>query len=367
MTDLLKGRAGARRNEGGQSSSGPRAVQATLEPATRIQYVRGIGPARARLYERLGMATVEHLIRHYPRAYLDARRFVTVADLRPGEVLTVTGRIQSAAAARTRGGRTDFLVAVADATGTLSCVFFGQPWLSRVLARGAAVVVSGEVDRERRMANPLFEVIEEDLEHLLHAGRLVPVHALTRGVSARGMRAAVGRALEAADRVADPLPSAVHERLGLGTLAEALRQIHFPDDDAALERARSRLAFEELFLLQAVMEVRRRALAEEGRGLATAGPGELAQTARAALPFALTADQERAVEEIVADLRRPLPMHRLLVGDVGSGKTAVALLAALHVVERGLQVAFMAPTEILARQHAATLTRFARPAGIEGS
>jgi ATP-dependent DNA helicase RecG len=279
-------------------------------------------------------------------------------------VLTVQGKVRGAAARRTRGGRTDLTVRVADDTGTLVCYFFGQPWLARALAPGASVVVSGESDLAGRMLNPMFEVIESEVENLLHAGRLVPVHALTRGITARGMRTAVRRALDlAADRVTDPLPA--ESAAGLVPLGEAFAQIHFPDDETGLARAHERLAFEELFLLQAVMALRRRVLSEEGRGLVTAGPGRLAARAREALPFELTPDQARALAEIVGDLARPRPMHRLLVGDVGSGKTVVALLAALHVLESGHQVAFMAPTEILARQHAVTLTRFARPAGVE--
>src|SRR5258706_575662 len=168
-------------------------------------------------------------------------------------------------------------------------------------------------------------------------------------------------------RLPAPLPDAV--RVGAGDepelmpLAEALPRIHFPDDDAALEGARRRLAFEELFLLQTVLALRRRALGEAGRGLMTAGTGRLAAQASAVLPYALTAHQRRAIEEIVADMRREAPMHRMLLGDVGSGKTVVAFLSALHAIQHGLQVAFMAPTEILARQHGATLARLAAPAG----
>jgi ATP-dependent DNA helicase RecG len=341
-----------------------RPVGSGLNPTTPIQYLAGIGPARSRLYEKLGITMLGHLVRHYPRTYLDASRFVRVSELRAGELLTVLGKVKRAVAYRTRRGRTDFNVQVQDGTGTVACYFFGQPWLARAIAPGASVVVSGELDETGRMLNPLFEVIESEEEELLHAGRLVPVHALTRGVTARGMRSAVRRALEAvADQLADPLPEKAAR--GLEPLGVALRQIHFPDHEEALRRARERLAFEELFLLQTVMEIRRKVLSEEGRGLSTAGPGSLAKRALESLPFQLTADQSRALEEIVADLARPRPMHRLLVGDVGSGKTVVALLAALHVIEAGHQVAFMAPTEILARQHAGTLARFARPAGIE--
>jgi ATP-dependent DNA helicase RecG len=343
-------------------------VPSTPPPATtRLQFLPGIGPARAQAFERLGLHVVEDLLRHYPRTYLDARRSVRIADLRPGELVTVSGTVRSAAAVRTRGGRTDFMAAIEDGSGTLGCYFFGQSFLARTLRAGARVVVSGELEPlQRRMLNPLFEVVEDDVRELVDVGRLVPVHALTRGLTARAMRRAVRSALDrAADRVADPLPPAIVAAGKLGPLGEALREIHFPGSDETLAAARRRLAFEELFLLQAVMELRRRVLAETGRGLVSAGPGALAARARAAMPFELTADQARALEEIVADMRRPLPMQRMLLGDVGSGKTAVAFLAAAHAIEAGHQAAFMAPTEILARQHAGTLASFGAPAGIE--
>jgi ATP-dependent DNA helicase RecG len=341
----------------------PGAPKPLLEPVTRLQYLPGVGPVRAERFGHLGLSTLEHLVRHYPRTWLDARRFVRIADLKPGEFVTVEGTVHSALAIRTRAGRTDFQAAVDDGSGRLGLYFFGQPYLARTLARGVRVVVSGEMDRlERRMLNPLFEVIEGEVEELLHVGRLVPVHALTRGLTARGVRRAVRQALDAvADAVSDPLPPALIEARGLAPLGEALRQIHFPEDESRLAAARRRLAFEELFLMQAVLELRRQALAQEGRGMCTAGPGELAARARAALPWALTADQDRALAEIVADMRRGAPMHRMLLGDVGSGKTVVAFLAALSALEAGHQVAFMAPTEILARQHGATLAGLAAP------
>ncbi len=337
-----------------------------LEPETRLQFLPGVGPQRARLFEKLGLHTAEHLLRHYPRTHLDAGRFVRIADLEPGRLLTVDGVVRQAAAVRTRGGRADFSCTLKDATGTIGCYFFGQPFLARTLKPGTRVVVSGEWDAvERRMLNPLFEVVEGDVEELLHAGRLVPVHPLTRGLSARTVRRAMRAALDAvAARLPDPLPAEVRDAEGLGPLAEALEGLHFPGDAAQLASARERLVFEELFQLQMVIAVRREARRAEGRGLATAAPGERAARARAALPYALTPDQDRALAEIVADLAAPRPMQRLLLGDVGSGKTVVAALAALHVVEAGHQAAFMAPTEILARQHAATLARIAEPAGV---
>ena len=338
---------------------------AAMDGQTRVQFLPGVGPQRALAFERLGIVTLEHLVRHYPRTWLDASRFVKVKDLKPGELLTVVGKVQHASVLRTRGGRSDFALTVTDGSGTLPCYFFGQSWLARSLTPGTPIVVSGEVGGlERQMSNPMFEVVEGDLESLLHAGRLVPVHALTRGLSSRGVRQAIARALEAiADRVPDPVPAEVAEERSLAPLADALRDIHFPASAAALEAARRRLAFEELWLLQMVMALRRRSLAEGGQALALKG-GALAGRVRASLPFTLTASQEVALAEIDADLARVRPMHRLLVGDVGSGKTVVALLAACTAIEAGQQAALLAPTEILARQHGASIARLAHPAGV---
>src|SRR3989442_939726 len=279
----------------------PAVKEPRLEAASRIQFLRGVGPTRAALFERLGLVTVEDLLRHYPRAYLDARRFVRIADLKPGELLTVSGTVRSAAAVRTRGGRTDFALTLADGSGTLGCYFFGQPFLARVLKRGATAVVSGVVDPlERRMLNPMFEVVEGDTEQLLHAGRLVPIHALTRGITGRMLRQFVRAAVDhAAARVVDPLPDALRREHDLDAVGVALAHVHFPEDDARLARARRRLAFEELLLLQLVMEIRRRMFAESGRGLASAGEGRLAERVIESLPWPLTTDQRQALDEVV--------------------------------------------------------------------
>ncbi|MCE9626284.1 MAG: ATP-dependent DNA helicase RecG [Candidatus Eisenbacteria bacterium] len=338
-----------------------------LDHRTRVQFLPGVGPQRALAFERLGIVTLEHLVRHTPRAWLDASRFAKVRELRPGELLTVVGEIKHSAALRTRGGRGDFAATLTDGTGTLGLYFFGQSWLARTLPAGTRVVVSGELSPgpERQMMNPMFEVLEGELEDLLHAGRLVPVHALTRGVTARGLRQAIRRALDAiADTLPDPVPAKLAAERGLMSLGQALRDIHFPANDAAREAARQRLAFEELFQMQMVMELRRRVLKEEGHALALAGPGTLAANVRASLPFTLTEGQESALADIVGDLARPRPMHRLVVGDVGSGKTVVALLAACAAIEAGQQAALLAPTEILARQHGASLTRLAAASGL---
>ena len=181
-----------------------------LDPRTRVQFLPGIGPQRALAFDRLGITTLEHLVRHVPRTWLDASRFVKVRDLRPGELVTVMGTIKHASALRTRGGRGDFAATLVDETGTLAMYFFGQSWLARTLAPGTRVVVSGELGAglERQMLNPMFEVLEGEVEDLLHTGRLIPVHGLTRGVTARGMRQAVHLryALRGPPQGGDPSP-----------------------------------------------------------------------------------------------------------------------------------------------------------------
>jgi ATP-dependent DNA helicase RecG len=337
-----------------------------LDPRTAVQFLPGVGPARARHFERLGVHDLGQLVRHYPREYLDARRFVKLADLEPGQLVTVSGTVKSAVALRTRSGRGDFSLTLGDGTGTVGCYFFGRPFLARMLRPGTRVVMSGELDPDDgRMMNPAFEVFEDDLERLLDVGRMVPVHALTKGLTARQMRRAVRGALDAvAHAIPDAVPAALAAARGLMPLAEALEQIHFPADEPSLAGARRRLVFEELLLLQTVLELRRLSLGEASRAGVHARGGELARRATAALPWALTPDQRTALAEIAADLAKPVPMQRLLLGDVGSGKTVVAFLAALRVLETGRPVAFMVPTEVLARQHAATLRALAAPVDV---
>jgi ATP-dependent DNA helicase RecG len=268
---------------------------------------------------------------------------VPIGKLLPGEVVTVVGRIVAREARRSRGrGRTDLRARVADASGTLGVTWFGQGWLARSLPEGATVVLIGTLapGPGRQFANPLFEVLPEDAVEQLAAGRIVPRYPLTAGVSGRALTGWVRRALDLLGEelaAGDPLPA---------------------------EQARRRLALDELLVVQLLLALRRRAREDQEGGLVTARGVARARAAIAALPFTPTAAQKRAVNEIVADMKRPRAMHRLLVGDVGTGKTVVALLAAACAAEAGHQVAVMAPTEILADQHFRTLSALGRAAGL---
>jgi ATP-dependent DNA helicase RecG len=339
-------------------------VRPRLLPESPVQYLPGVGPRRAELLAKLGIATVEDLLRHTPRRYLDARRVRRIADLVPGELCTVVARV-TATQVRRRPGRQDFLARLADASGTVAATWFGRGYLARTLAAGDEIVLSGALGpgRGRGFANPEFEKLDDEERELLHAGRIIPVHPLTAGVTGKGMRRLVHTALEAVGgELVDPLPGGIRAEHDLEGLAPALRQIHFPGDEAALERARRRLAFEELFLVQVLLATRRARREHGSTGLVTATTSERARALVRALPFRLTAAQKRVIAEILADQRAPRPMHRLLVGEVGSGKTLVALVACLHAAEAGFQSAFLAPTEILAEQHFRTLERFAAAA-----
>ncbi len=321
----------------------------------------GVSAATARKLARLEIATIRDLLWHLPHRYDDFSRIRTVSELVPGEEQTVVGAVWRATEVTLGKGRKATEAVIGDHSGNLRVVWFNQPWLARELRTGARVALSGKVTvfhGVRQMESPEWELLEGDLSDAVHTGRLVPVYPLTAGLPARTLRRLVRVALDTyLPLVTDPLPTEVRARHGLLPLQEALAQVHYPDDARQAEAARRRLAFDELLVLQLAV-LRRRA---ERLAAADAPPLSLPERTlqgfRAALPFRLTAAQERVIADILADLRRSVPMSRLVQGDVGSGKTVVAAVAALAAVAGGRQVALMAPTEILAEQHFRTFCR----------
>ncbi len=244
-------------------------------------------------------------------------------------------------------------VLLEDSTGELRLVFFGSQWMLKQFPVGRKIVVSGKVTvgkfGERQMSSPEWEPYSED--ELIHTGRLVPVHPLTKGLHERNARKFIKLVVDrSTPLIEDYLPYEVRERVGLLSLPDALRQIHFPDDNDALEQARRRLGFDEFFFIQLGV-VQRKVLWQGELGFALTFHQDVQENLLAQLPFALTNAQVRAIEQIMLDLQRPMPMARLLQGDVGSGKTLVAAAALLQAIANGLQGALMAPTEILAEQH----------------
>jgi ATP-dependent DNA helicase RecG len=317
-----------------------------------IEALSGVGRDMANAFKRLGLRTVEDLLYHYPHRYDDYSKQKTIAELTVGETETVIAEVSDARTFRLKNGREGVEIQVSDETGILKAVFFQGRWLVKQFPVGRKVVLSGKVSSYqglRQMSSPSMEPYAED--ELIHTGRLVPVHPLTKGLHERNARGVIKQAVDRAlPLVEEFLPEETRQRAGLLDLRVALAQMHFPDDQAALKRARERLGFDEFLLVQLGV-LRRKQLWQGVRGHAFQFNEEVHEDFLDKLPFTLTGAQVRALEEIFADMERPVPMARLLQGDVGSGKTAVAAAALLQAIANGFQGALMAPTEILAEQH----------------
>ena len=321
--------------------------------------------------ERLGLHTVGDALRHYPHRHNDFSQTVPVAQLRAGVEQTVRGVVERAREVRMgRGGRMRSTEAtIADAAGSrIRVVWFNQPYLAGQLREGAEIAVAGAVRAYRgrpTFQNPDFELIGGDKNGDgkagdgnaggTHTGRLVPVYRLTEGLPQRTLRTLIADLLERfAERLPEPLPPELRERHRLLGVVEATRQVHYPDDAARLVEARRRLAFDELLAIQLGVVRRKRAWQESGDAPAL-DDRAAAEAFVASLPFALTGAQRRALDDVLDDIARDVPMGRLLEGDVGSGKTVVALAAMLAAVAGGRQAVLMAPTEVLAEQHFRTI------------
>ena len=336
---------------------------------TDIRFAKGVGPKRALLLEKLGIRTIEDALWFLPWRYEDRSRIVSVAQLVTGEKATIAGTIHQAGLRRTRRrNMTLFTMSVQDETGAVEVVFFNQPYLDDVLRNGLRVVLSGPVVSHRRgvgvqMRTPQYEVVDEDEDLLLHVGRIVPVYHETRGLSSRQLRRILWGLLETyGSDLQDPLPSRLLEQHQWPSLNAAIASLHFPGTGSDLSLlndwqtpAHHRLAFEEGFLLQLALALRQRMHQSASPGIAFRLSGTYTTPLRKHLPFQLTDAQQRVLAEIEADMRAARPMNRLLQGDVGSGKTIVALHAMLGACGDGYQAALMAPTEILAEQHVLTI------------
>jgi ATP-dependent DNA helicase RecG len=339
---------------------------------TALADLPGIGPQRAKLLAKLDLVTIEDaLVRHLPLRHEDRSQVIPLGRITVGEARTCAGTIAGISPPPRGRGRMPLVVTIRDASGFLNCAWFNQPYLARVLKRGQRLIVHGKVQPYGR--GPLqmlvkdFEVVEDGEDELLHAGRLVPVYPLTEGLTQRPLRRLKKRLVDGwADRLEDPLPDRVRAARELVSLPQAIAAAHFPESEGELGAARRRLVFDDFFLLEIGLAIRRQ---REGRrrGLAMNPSGSLVRRLRASLPYSLTAAQERVWSEIRSDMAEPYPMSRLLQGDVGSGKTVVAALAALTAIEAGYQAAIMAPTEILAEQHLMTLGRLLEPLGVRAA
>jgi ATP-dependent DNA helicase RecG len=329
-------------------------------------YLKTVGPARADALRRLGIITAEDLLHHLPHRYEDASTITPIASLQPGMDATVIGTVVSKGVIPTRKGLRIFQAVVRDDSGMIEVSWPGQPFLDRVVRKDDVLLLTGPVRFfHGRQLQPREFVNLGDGAEGTQEGRVLSVYPATEGMSFKQIRALVDQYLDPLlDLVTEYLPSSLLARAGAPPLPEALLAIHRPTSIADAMRGRRRLAFEELLFVH-ILQMRARALARERRaGITFVNKRELTSAFKAALPFELTRAQARAIREIVEDMVSPRRMHRLLQGDVGSGKTVVALFASLLAVENGYQAAIMAPTELLAEQHAQTIARMLQPLDI---
>lgn len=326
------------------------------------------------LADALDLHTVEDLLRHYPRRYAERGELTELASLQVGEHVTVLAEVAGVNKRPMRNRRGNLIeVTVTDGRGKLVLTFFNQPWRERELRPGRQGLFAGKVSvfrSKRQLAHPDYQLLDESAdaggEAAAFAGALIPVYPATASLPSWKIARCVRLVLDALDVAADPLPEDVRHRRGLVTLGEALERIHRPHTRAEIEGARERLKWDEAFVLQLALAQRRRAAQVLPGRPRTGKSGGLEEAFDERLPFALTSGQCEVGEAIAVDLGRDHPMHRLLQGDVGAGKTVVALRAMLRVVDSGGQAALLAPTEVLAAQHARSIRQLLGPLGRGG-
>jgi len=349
-------------------STGARTKQtAAPDLRTPLRFLPGVGPRRAAQLERKGLRTVEDALFFLPLRHEDRTRLVDFRSLQPGQVATCSGTIVGLSPPPPGRSRAPLVVMLRDESGYAQASWFHGAYLARAFTRGQRLVLHGRVTRFKGaivIQQPDYEIVESDDDERLHTGRLVPVYSLTEGLPQRPLRTLMWRIVDTFARdVPEALPEAVRERRRLVALPQALSDCHFPGTEAALATARRRLAFDDFLLLQLGLAILR-SRTTRARGVQMSPRGQQVARLRASLPWPLTRAQERVWDEIRRDMAAPHPMHRLLQGDVGSGKTIVAALAVLTAVEAGYQAAVMAPTEILAEQHFMTFRQLLEPLGV---
>jgi ATP-dependent DNA helicase RecG len=349
--------------DGRRERRGPAPPVTLLTPVT---YLKGVGPRRADMLAKLGISTAGDLLMHVPRRYEDATTVVPVARAQPGADVTVLGRVISKGVIPTRRGLRIFQAVIQDASGVLEVGWPGQPHLDRSININDVLLLSGPVRifHGRQLAPREFVNLGAE-DSGSTGGRVLAVYPATDGLPTKWLRQLIDSQLDALlPHVRETLPPEALRRAGVPQLPDALRMVHRPSSVAEAERGRARLAFEELFCVQ-LLHRRANQLERAARqGITFTNRRQLTTALKAQLPFALTGAQVRVLREIVADMTSPRRMHRLLQGDVGSGKTIVALFAALVALENDRQAALMAPTELLAEQHLRTFTRLLAPLGI---
>ena len=330
-----------------------------------IKNLKGVGDAMASRLQRLGIHTIDDLLEHFPLRYEDRSRLAKINQLHHGDFATFTATVERGDLQRVRG-KSLARVWVRDETGVAVLVWFNQPYRATAWKIGAKLMVYGKVNRFRdnlQIEAPEVDPVSD--AELLNSARIVPVYPLTQGLGARVLRKLISAALHSGRRITETLPEQILQNHRLIDRTKALNEIHFPTDWNLMQQAKRRIVFEELFFLQCALAFLRRQRVEDRRSKAHVPDGKMVKMLQSLLPFQLTPDQQTAYLDIARAMESTRPMLRLLQGDVGSGKTAVALLALAKTIENGLQGALMAPTEILAEQHYRTCAPLYQQLGLE--
>lgn len=335
---------------------------------TDVQFIKGVGPARAEVLNEFGIQTIEDLLYYFPRRYLDRSTIIPINRLKVDQEATVVGKVM--AKGMKRGRRRQFFeMVVQDSTGILTCRWFrGAKWISKAFKVGEPIAVSGKVTFFNGLSinHPDFDQLGKHEADPVNTGKIIPLYPgsekLKRvGLDSRRFRKIVHTILPKIQALASEyLPESVREQEHLVDIAYALKNIHEPEDEDALGRSRRRLKFEEFFFIEIMLALRKYHFKQMNKGISYEDLGSLFEQLYRLLPFDLTDAQKRVIREIRLDMKSEQTMHRLLQGDVGSGKTAVAMLIASVAIGNGYQVAFMAPTEILAEQHYRTIQSYFR-------
>ena len=318
-----------------------------------VQFLKGVGPAKAKLLANLGVNTIEDLLYLFPFRYEDRSQFTPIAMVQVGEKQTVAGHVVAVGKRNFYSKTRAFEITVGDKTGRIYCVWFNQPYLDKYFKVDQEIVLYGRVEvfkKRLQMIVPDFELIAPE-DRTLNMGRIIPIYPLTKGITQRYLRKTMDTALTLyASQLKDVIPADIRKRHQLQDIAKGIQHIHFPQSSQEQQVAINRVAFEEFFLFQICVILRRHSIIEK-KGFAHQIDSSLVTQYAKSFPFTLTESQQRAIEDISVDMKKDRPMLRLLQGDVGCGKTVVAFFGCMAAVKNGAQAAIMAPTEILASQH----------------
>lgn len=332
------------------------------------RFIKGVGPSRLSTLNKLGIETIQDLLYCFPRRHEDRSRIKKIKEIRPGNFETIKAKVFTFGDRMSKKGMNIFQVAVGDSTGVIHATWFNQPYMKDKFKIGQELILYGKVERYNylQMNNPEYEVLTGTEEDFVHIGRIVPVYPLTESLNQRWFRNIIKFTVDNyAGEISEILPFEMRKRNDLMILKEAVRNIHFPVSDLVLKKARERIIFDEFLILQTGIALKRASIKIDLTGCSHQLEGDLIGKFKTGLPFEFTKSQSKVIKEIEDDMKSLEPMNRLLQGDVGSGKTIVALYALILTVQSGYQGALMVPTEILAEQHYRNIKELVESLGVK--